>query len=514
MAIDARSPRPMSRSSMSSDPAPSTAAIHRLMVVSPESRASIAWVALGQRSTGTSPGAERFNSVAALLDAPQFDVVVIDAPGDREAVARALVDLRTTPAYAMALIYLNHQTDGWGEALADGPVPGDPDRIDSAWRQWMALQQRFRPACGTKTNQLEQTLLRWLWLRPGAWIRPVSDPGSSSVYRYPLVEAFADDPSIHALHWLEQNHIRHDLEPGELIDRLRQCPSCRSSRLNYVDLCPECDGLDIIREPSLHCFVCGHIGSQHNFLRNSALVCPNCLTQLRHIGSDYDRPMENYSCRSCQAFFVDAAVQARCIDCGHSHPPEALRVQQIRPFRLSESGRLACRHGLNKANQAMGNPPHSSLLSEAEFLRALSWQISIAQRPGRTAPATLAAILGLRLENLDAVLASAGEPHGSLMLDSLIERLLEKLHTSDRCLHSRRNLIWLLLPQADALALAQLQKQLEEELTGLQATPQQQLKLCFSSCLLPEQLSAHEDAQLLLARLSNQMTNAVISARG
>jgi len=495
---------------MSADPAPSMAAINRRVVVSPEPRASIAWLELGKRSAGTSPGAKRFRSVAALLEAPPFDVVVIDGPGDHQTVARALVDLRTTPGYAMALIYLNHETDTWGDALADGLLPGDPDRIDNAWRQWMVLQQRFRPACTTNLNQLEQTLLRWLWLRPGAWIRPVSDPGSSSVYRYPLVEAFANDCNIHALHWLEQNHIRHDLEPGDLIDRIRQCPSCRSSRLNYVDLCPECDGLDIIREPSLHCFVCGHIGSQHNFLRNSALVCPNCLTQLRHIGSDYDRPMENYSCRSCRAFFVDAAVQARCLDCGQSHPPETLRVQQIRPLTLSESGRLACRHGLDKTNQGVNDTSHSSLLNEADFLRALSWQISIAQRPGRTAAANPAAILGVRLDNLEEVLASAGEPHCSLMLDSLIERLLEKLHPSDRCLHSHRDLIWLLLPQADALALAELQKQLEEELTRIQATPQQQLKLCFSCCLLPEQLSEHEDAQLLLARLSDQMTTAPI----
>lgn len=497
---------------MSSDPAPSMAAINRLMVVSTEPRASIAWVELGHRSAGTSPGAERFSSVAALLGAPPFDVVVIDAPGDHEVVARSLLELRATPAYAMALIYLNHAADGWGDALADGPVPGDPGSIDNAWQQWTLLQQRFRPAGGTTLNQLEQTLLRWLWLRPNAWIKPVSDPGSSGLYRYPLVEAFADDPNIQALHWLEQNHIQHELEPGDLIDRIRQCPSCRSSRLNYVDLCPECNGLDIIREPSLHCFVCGHIGSQHNFLRNSALVCPNCMTQLRHIGSDYDRPMENYSCRSCQAFFVDADVQARCIDCGKSHPPEALRVQQIRPFRLSESGRLACRHGLDKANPTVADRLHAGLLSEAEFLRALSWQLSIAQHPGRSAPANLAAILGLRLINLDAVLASAGEPHGSLLLDSLIERLMEKLHPSDRCLHSRRDLIWMLLPQADAKTLAQLQKQLKEELTGIQTQAQQQLQLRFSSCLLPEQLSEHEDAQLLLARLSHSMRNEAISS--
>nr|WP_309294963.1 hypothetical protein [Aeromonas caviae] len=30
------------------------------------------------------------------------------------------------------------------------------------------------------------------------------------------------------------------------------------------------------------------------------LLCPNCFSRLRHIGSDYDRPLENYRCR-CDA---------------------------------------------------------------------------------------------------------------------------------------------------------------------------------------------------------------------
>ena len=132
------------------------------------------------------------------------------------------------------------------------------------------------------------------------------------------METIAGQSSLSSHSWLQQKQQENLLEAGELLDRLRQCPSCSSSRLNYVDVCPECHALDIVREPSLHCFVCGHVGPQQAFLKGDALVCPNCLSQLRHIGSDYDRPLENYRCRSCGAFFVDAEVDVRCIDCGQA----------------------------------------------------------------------------------------------------------------------------------------------------------------------------------------------------
>ena len=48
---------------------------------------------------------------------------------------------------------------------------------------------------------------------------------------------------------------------------------------------------------------------------------------------------ELHRCRSCQAFFVDAEVEARCLDCGQAHAPDKLRVREVRHFRLAEAGR-------------------------------------------------------------------------------------------------------------------------------------------------------------------------------
>ncbi|MCK5818844.1 MAG: hypothetical protein KAH18_06245 [Psychromonas sp.] len=40
---------------------------------------------------------------------------------------------------------------------------------------------------------------------------------------------------------------------------MRQCSSCHSSGLNYIDTCPECASIAIPPQNSFHCFNCGHV---------------------------------------------------------------------------------------------------------------------------------------------------------------------------------------------------------------------------------------------------------------
>lgn len=479
MSHSSRSPRPLA-----SMPVGSLGVMEGLWIPSAEHGPRIAWLDLEGQGAPRHLAVRQFRDLATLLQAEPLDVVVIDGAAD--AVAQALLRLRADDEYGQALIYLHREADGWGEALSDGLLPADPSAIHITWQRWQQRQHQFRPAPGLEL--LETKLLHWLWLRPQAWIRPVRDPGCANYYRYPLVEAFADAPQLNGLHWLEKSQIRMQLEAGELINRIRQCQACRSSHLNYIDICPECRGLDIARQPSLHCFVCGHVGPQHKFLRDQTLLCPNCLTQLRHIGSDYDRPIENYSCRSCHAFFVDAKVEAHCIDCSHTSSPEKLHVGEIRSYRLSSSSRLSCRNGHH--NSLLANNPTEStpLLREGEFLRALNWQISIARRSKHSHTANVATVLGIHVE--------------MPMLDRLIERLGESLHDSDRCMHSDDGLIWLLLPQTDHQALRDLEQQLADWFKNLQTDKREQQALEFGACVLPDQLNENDDAELLLKRLS------------
>ena len=381
--------------------------------------ARLAWVSL---NAGTTPspviqGMElsSFRGLQPLLDQPQlFDVEVLDGPA--EAMGEASLHLRSDRRYHLEIVYISRPGDTWCAALTDGEIPGDGTAIESAWQQWHERKLLFNR--GQTPEQLDHTLLCWLWLRPGSTIKQVRAPGDRHIYRYPLVDAIASDQGLSSYGWLQQKRQENLLDAADLIDRIRQCTACSSSRLNYVDVCPECHSIDIVRQPSLHCFVCGHVAPQQDFLKGDALVCPNCLSQLRHIGSDYDRPMENYRCRSCAAFFVDADVDVHCIDCSKVNRPDELRVREIHSFKLSEAGALACRQGLKKNGGMNSYFRQLKLMDRGAFIEALNWQMAIAKRYGKAGNTdAISSLLGVRIENIQQVFAAVGEARASAMLE-------------------------------------------------------------------------------------------------
>lgn len=469
-------------------------------------RAALAWVCLnpGLRPPELVQGLplQGFSSLQDLLNQTETHaVVVLDGPAD--VMGQAARTLRADPRYQQELIYTTRPGDPWCAALSDGELPGDGAGLEAAWRRWQERKRLFNR--GEHPTDLDQSLFCWLWLRPGAEFRPLCDPSSAHIYRYPLVETIAGQSALSSYSWLQQKQQENLLEGGDLVDRIRQCPSCSSSRLNYVDVCPECHGLDIVREPSLHCFVCGHVGPQQAFLKGDALVCPNCLSQLRHIGSDYDRPLENYRCRSCGAFFVDADVDVRCIDCGQVHQPDALRVREIRSMRLSEEGRLACRHGLKENGSFSPYFQRLKLMDRGDFLEALNWQMAIAKRYGASGGSAVASLLGMRLANLEQLFEQVGEAQATAMLDSLLERLQQIIRDTDRCTRGGEDTLWLLLPHTSAGGLDRVRERLEEGLERIHSGEGAALMLRFVGSVLPDQIEGEEDGALMLARLAGNL---------
>ncbi|MFZ4803666.1 MAG: diguanylate cyclase domain-containing protein [Synechococcus lacustris] len=465
----------------------------------------IVWVSLSPaQPTGPKAAAaayEPIGSLSALLQGPRADVVVLD--GSSELLTPALLQLRRHPDYGLSLIFFSGSADRLAEALADGPLPAESSAVIAAWRHWQERLGLFNR--GRLPDRFDHSLLCWLWLRPAGLIQPVCDPSNSNFYHYPLVEALAGEGSINVNSWLQQKRQENLLEAGDLLDRLRHCTACDSNRLNYVDVCPECHGLDIVRQPSLHCFVCGHVAPQQDFLRGDGLICPNCLSHMRHIGSDYDRPLENYRCRSCNAFFEDAEVDVCCIECGQRQSPDELRVREIRPFRLSETGQLSCRQGLGEDSVASQYFRQLKLMAQPGFLAALDWQIAITRRYGKPRGTSVCSVLGMRFDNLKLVLNELGEPGTIAMLDSLMERLQQVIRETDRCMRGREDVLWILLPETPAAGLDILQERLLTGLESIESSGGQKLQLRIVGCGLPDQLEKNEDAPLLLARLMGEL---------
>ena len=445
---------------------------------------------LGPGHDALPPASPRFTDPAALFAQPPCDVVVLTAGGEQN--ARWAEQLRRHPAYGLTLIYCT--TDHpLTQALTDGPLPG---QLHAAWQQWQERLAVFN--LGRAPEGLEAQVLAYLWLRAPGTLKAVRAPLSPGHYSYPLVDALGDDQvNAHALvHNLAQRHL---LDSTALVDRIRLCRSCGSGHLNYVDVCVECTALDIVRQPSLHCFTCGHIGAQAEYLKDGVLVCPNCLTRLRHIGTDYDRPLENYRCNACQAFFVDADVEARCLDCGQHHAPDQLQVREIRDYQLSETGQLTARQGLERSSDAYFGG--LAMVGVSTFKTLLDWQLELIARHGTPT----FALLGLRFRNLGVTLRRLGPQRGHALLDSLIERIQVAIRETDRCPRTSEEHLWLLLMYTDAPGLRTVTERLNQISELFVGQDLQDIQLTTSGCVAPGELIEKEDAELLMARLAGAL---------
>ncbi|WP_311196293.1 TackOD1 domain-containing metal-binding protein [Pseudomonas frederiksbergensis] len=429
------------------------------------------------------------------MAAPVFDVLLLDMPAAY--AGRVLRKLRSTPAYRYQLVYCCRDQDGWCEALGDGACPAETSEIKMLWEIWRERFNLFRQ--GSAPERFESRVLSWLWLRANAHVYALRDPEVPQHYRYPLLEALADAEQVNPFVWLSLM-VQHDwLEEGVLVDRVRLCSDCGSGRLNYIDVCAECQAMDISRQPSLHCFTCGHVGHQESFLKDGVLLCPNCLNRLRHIGSDYDRPLENYRCRSCQAFFVDADVQARCLDCGLSHAPDKLRIREVRDFRLTEAGRFRCRQDFN--DRSIDHFGRLNLLGGKDFFELLTWQLQVVRRYKQPA----FSLIGLRFVNLAGTLARLGEHRGHAFIDSLTDRLKESVRETDRCSRSTEEFFWVMLPHTDGKGLEFVAQRLSRVAELFSAPEVSDISLRVVSFTAPGDLLEKEDGELLLARLASEL---------
>ncbi|MEN0107646.1 MAG: diguanylate cyclase [Pseudomonas sp.] len=432
----------------------------------------------------------RFATLSELLQHPPFDAVLLSA-SDADNLAMAHT-LRRHPDYHLTLLYCPGEHPAL-QALTDGPAPSSIEQACQQWRERLAVFNRGRPPEG-----LEAQLLAYLWLRAPGQLKAVRTPSAAGHYAYPLVQALGDD-SLNTQALVQNLAQRNLLDSTALVNRIRLCRRCGSGQLNYVDVCVECHSLDIQRQPSLHCFTCGHIGPQAEYLKDGALLCPNCLTRLRHIGTDYDRPLENYSCNSCQAFFVDADVQARCLDCGEVHSPDELQVREVRDYQLSEAGQLLARQGLERSSEQYF--AGLSMVGINTFKTLLDWQLELIARY----KAPNFALLGVRFRNLGQTLERLGPQRGHALLDSLIERIQVVIRDTDRCTRSSEEQLWLLLMYTDAAGLRRVVERLNEISELFVGQDLQDIRLTTSACLAPGGLVEKEDAELLMARLAGEL---------
>jgi GGDEF domain-containing protein/DNA-directed RNA polymerase subunit RPC12/RpoP len=268
---------------------------------------------------------------------------------------------------------------------------------------------------------------------------------------------------------------------------------------NFVDVCPQNRSIDIVQKPFLHCFTCGHVAPEETFLSSGALVCPNCMTRLRHIGSDYDRPLENYVCNDCGHSFIEPSIVARCLSCGSQNSTETLIPRQIYSLRLTERGRVAAQTGNMEDLFALFD--NLNYVAPPFFQTILDWMLALCRRHAEER----FSLIGVRVVNILELTERIGRHRMSELLDEFALRLREAIRTTDLTTRTSQWVLWLLLPKTDSAGCEVLVQRLREIAKNSRQPEGVGLEIDVVSFSAPSDIVNEEPAALLLPRLMGAM---------
>ncbi|EHM10816.1 GGDEF domain-containing protein [Thermanaerovibrio velox DSM 12556] len=390
-------------------------------------------------------------------------------------------------------VFLTAPLDNLTQHLCDGVGRSEEDLVRFTQDARMRIDD-VSPSM--LAESLDYRLLAFLYTRPQRDLEPVLIPLTSQVYHWPLMEAIGNgllEPRGWISNLSDRGFIR-EATPSGLVERVRYCPRCDGGHINCVDLCPFCSSMDFEQVPFIHCFVCGRVGPEEDFLKSGEMRCPFCGSRLRHIGADYDRPMESYRCRDCGKSFPEPQVSCHCLLCGLMTEPEALVPRNFYRYRITDKGILAVQTGEMEDRYAVLDT--LNYMKPEPFMHILNWMVGLSKRP----PVEPFCLMLIRFPNLEAFLDSMGRTAGSQAFRELIGRIREMVRATDVSTRTEAGEVLLLLPKTPRSGGSVLKGRLEA-LAGKVESRGVPLRMEIKMLSVPEDLQRDDDGDLFAARL-------------
>lgn len=446
---------------------------------------------------GAAPLFASFNGqslhISNTVPSPQHlgDIVILQSDQDTADAAKAsLFMLRNVKATSMKPVFLTHETATGTMLLSDGLLK-DPKNALFVERKITENLKKLPASIMDMGDAFR--LLAFMYSR-AAELQPLVNVNSSYFYTYPLAEAFMTEPGQDVMHWILDLHSRKLLDPANLVDRIRHCPRCWGSKLNYVDVCEACGSLNIERHTFLHCFACGHVDREEDFMTENGLVCPNCHTRLRGIGADYDRTLESYQCQDCKTRQLEPAVIARCMSCGTKSDPDELQPQAITTFKYSKLAENSLLLGNLEALMSGFNI--LDFVEFEQFRGILDWFM----RMFRRYPEQPFALLVARMPNLAGQARSMGQDKTMELVNTLARRFKDLLRDTDLVSRSEQTTLWALLSRVTPGGTRIVYERIKNKLQGIELSDGTKLQVQFQYWV-PEKDKLPKTPDQLLSQL-------------
>jgi len=449
-----------------------------------------------------------FPSAGELLEKkPKPGIVLIDGikgnkTSDMLKVFWELVELRGSAEFCFAPIYIS-RTMKQLDIMVDGITANIEERLPEAIS---ILERGARVRRDALIDNYNLRMLTYMYVRGDSYLlSPVCAPFSQWVYSYPHIALLLDSASkaaqmlrpedlsgqdrlrsfrfdteimmaLKAVAYLEDNGY---IERYALVDRIRKCPKCRTGHLNYVDICPNCGSIDFEKKVMMHCFTCGYVAPDSDFRKSMSFVCPKCNTVLRHLGSDYDHPLESHECNNCGSKFIEPEVKADCLFCRTRTDPSDLTVVNVYSYKLSEKGSAAVRTGTMQMEVQLFDGQNN--LKFGYFCNILEWMREYRKRYSDEA----FSVIGLKFSNLYEVETSLGEDIYNKIMDELIFRIRSMVRSTDITTSSAPDTFWILLPRTALENSRILAERIEKLNDMLEITSEKKIEIRARSFQIP-----------------------------
>ncbi len=327
---------------------------------------------------------------------------------------------------------LNHHQASWFDGPFDSQAPLIAKNIHERMRHLV-------PHNNETGHDVELLLVRYLYVRGNSILKGQLNHHSVFGLQYPLLNIL--DPQqelVNSWQFLQEMVAKGLLKQGPVVDELQTCPHCESGLLNFKNACPACHSIRINKESFVHCFSCGNIGPQSEFLKHEHLICNRCQTSLRHVGIDYDKPIEDKRCIDCHHDFFELHVNAFCMVCTKLSDPGDLETKKVYDYYLDSQGELLAKkkeikhgHAFNEFNK------HVDL---DLFMTTVNWQIRLARRHTNIH----FSMISLIIKNKQELVVSHGIVNTDNMLVKFYEDVLLLLREGDLVTQDKNSLFFFL----------------------------------------------------------------------
>jgi hypothetical protein len=157
-------------------------------------------------------------------------------------------------------------------------------------------------------------------------IEPLFAPRRDTWISYPVVEDELGISPEYSAQLLE-DLVRLGYLTRKFHDKVLFCPSCNSQDLKLTTTCPKCQSAHIIRQRVIEHKNCGYVGTEDEFVRGGARICPKCRVEMVLVGSDYSIPELRRKCLDCDALTGEPVERWTCRSCHRVH--EKCEVREL-----------------------------------------------------------------------------------------------------------------------------------------------------------------------------------------